>query len=206
MNIVEKVIEELFENNAKKMESMCRKEIMKFGWLNHHRDFDDFYSQVAWDMAKAGKKFKKEHEEEYTYDDFKKYILGVIKFSVDKEMKKRNRKKRKIIKEKIYKDQYGNTVIEKEYVHDMSLDAEIGENMTLKDIVMDKLAIDDSTEYSEKMLTYLKRLSKKQKNILMMLSDGYSASDIMEIFNISKKEYDDCISAIRSYKNIEVLL
>lgn len=206
MDIVEKVLEELFKDNAKKMESMCRKELMRFGGLNH-RDFDDFYSQVAWDMAKAGKKFKKEHEEEYTYDDFKKYILGVIKFSVDKEMKKRNRKKRKIIKEKIYKDQYGNTVIEKEYVHDMSLDAEIGENMTLKDIVMDKLTIDELTEdYSDKMIIYLKRLSKKQKNVLMMLSDGYSASDIMDIFNISRKEYEDCISAIRSYKNIEVLL
>ena len=56
MNQIEKVINELFSNDAKELQRICNKEIVKFGGISD-MDLDDFYSRVGWDISIAKENF-----------------------------------------------------------------------------------------------------------------------------------------------------
>ena len=108
MNQIEKVINELFSNDAKELQKICNKEIMKFGGISD-MDLDDFYSRVGWDISIAKDKFDPSKGK-----TFKDYVHGVIKLSVWKEMKHRNREKRQITIEVEEKDLSGKIKKNKE--------------------------------------------------------------------------------------------
>lgn len=55
------------------------------------------------------------------------------------------------------------------------------------------------------MSLYLNKLSNLQKEILRLNISGYLPEEIREELHISEKEYADCYSAIRSYKNTKCL-
>ena len=57
-----------------------------------------------------------------------------------------------------------------------------------------------------KMERYLDQLSRKQKQVAVYLSEGYKPLEIRELLHMTEKEFSDCMMAIRSYKNIKILL
>ena len=208
MNQVEEIIQWLFENDAKEMKKICNKEMMKFGGISE-MDYDDFYSQVGWDISLARESFDPTKGK-----TFKEYIYGVIKLSVWKVMKRRNCGKRQIIIEKEIVDEDGNITIEKEYVPTISLDAPVGEDdgMTVEEMLAHKSTIESDffeereDTYSEKMNRYLDKLSTLQKEVLRLISIGFMQSEIIKELHINQKMYEDCYNAIHSYRNISVLI
>ena len=208
MNQVEEIIQWLFENDAKEMKKICNKEMMKFGGISE-MDYDDFYSQVGWDISLARESFDPTKGK-----TFKEYIYGVIKLSVWKVMKRRNCGKRQIIIEKEIVDEDGNITIEKEYVPTISLDAPVGEDdgMTVEEMLAHKSTIESDffeereDTYSEKMNRYLDKLSTLQKEVLRLISIGFMQSEILKELHINQKMYEDCYNAIHSYRNISVLI
>ena len=60
-------------------------------------------------------------------------------------------------------------------------------------------------QYRDKVQQYISRLSKRQVNILNLLIDGYSPSEIREMLGISSKEYSDSMEIMRSYENVKIL-
>ncbi len=64
----------------------------------------------------------------------------------------------------------------------------------------------DEEKYSRRMLLYLDRLSGLQREVLRLYTDGYLPNEIREELHIGEKQYADCLAAIRSYRNISVLL
>ena len=94
MNEVEEIIQWLFEDEAKEMKKICNKYMVRFGGISK-MDYDDFYSQVGWDVSVAIKNYKPNLDK-----SFKEFIYGVIKLSVCKQMTHRNRGKRQLIIEK----------------------------------------------------------------------------------------------------------
>ena len=94
MNEVEEIIQWLFEDEAKEMKKICNKYMVRFGGISK-MDYDDFYSQVGWDVSVAIKNYKPNLDK-----SFKEFIYGVIKLSVCKQMTHRNRGKRQLIVKK----------------------------------------------------------------------------------------------------------
>ena len=207
MNQVEETIQWLFANDGKEMKKICNKEMMKFGGISE-MDYDDFYSQVGWDINLA-----KENFDPSRGKSFKEYACGVIKLSVWKEMKRRNCGKRQIIIEKEITDSNGNKTIEKEYIPTASLDAPIGDEdgMTVGEMLAHKSTIESDffeereDTYSEKMNRYLEKLSSLQREVLRLISIGFMPSEILEELHINQKMYEDCYNAIHSYRNISLL-
>lgn len=208
MNQVEETIQWLFENDAKEMKRICNKYMIKFGGISE-MDYDDFYSQVGWDISIASKNYKPTGDK-----SFKEFIYGVIKLAVWKQMTHRNRGKRQLVIEKEIVDEVGNKTTIKEYVPTVSLDAPVGEEggITVGEMLAHKSTIErDFFEeredtYSEKMNRYLGKLSFLQKEVLRLISIGFTPSEILEELHINQKMYEDCYNAIHSYRNTAVLM
>lgn len=208
MNKVEEIIQWLFEDEAKEMKKICNKYMVKFGGISK-MDYDDFYSQVGWDVSVAIKNYKPNLDK-----SFKEFIYGVIKLSVCKQMTHRNRGKRQLIVEKEIIDDAGNKATIKEYVPTVSLDAPVGEEggMTVGEMLAYKSTTEDDFFdkreyiYSTKMDKYLNKLSSLQREVLRLISIGFMPSEILEELHINQKMYEDCYKAIHSYRNISVLI
>lgn len=86
------------------------------------------------------------------------------------------------------------------------------EDVTLGDMIADENTIErevferNGEGYSKRMLLYLDRLSNLQREVLRLDADGYFPGEIREELHISEKQYMDCYAAIRSYRNVSVLL
>ena len=208
MNEVEETIEWLFANEGKEMRKICNKYMVKFGGISE-MDYDDFYSQVGWDVSVAIKNYKPNLDK-----SFKEFIYGVIKLSVCKQMTHRNRGKRQLIIEKEIIDETGNKTIIKEYIPTVSLDAPVGEEdgMTVGEMLAHKSTTETDffnereDTYSDKMNRYLNKLSSLQREVLRLISIGFMPSEILGELHINKKLYDDCYNAIHAYRNISVLI
>jgi hypothetical protein len=207
VNQVEEIIQWLFANESKEMKKICNKEMMRFGGISE-MDYDDFYSQVGWDISKAKKRFEKSFDtsQEKT---FKEYIYGVIKLSVWKQMSKRNRSKRQVIIEKEVVDSEGNIVTEKEYIQTTSLDAPIGDEDGVK--LSDYLYSDISVEneifgdvYDEKVELFLKELPKIQRKIIEMKMKQHTSDEIKQSLDISDREYNSAMKSIQMNENLSL--
>ena len=182
--------------------------MVKFGGISE-MDYDDFYSQVGWDVSVAIKNYKPNSDK-----SFKEFIYGVIKLSVCKQMTHRNRGKRQLIIEKEIIDETGNKTIIKEYIPTVSLDAPVGEEggMTVGEMLAHKSTTETDffekreDTYSDKMNKYLNKLSSLQREVLRLISIGFMPSEILEELHINQKMYEDCYQAIHSYRNISVLI
>lgn len=157
-----------------------------------------------------------------TYDEskgsqFGTYLKGNINRAFYDWTRDNRRFKRCNLTEERDKD--GNLVKDKNgkqkyvVIADISIDAPIGDESesTLADMLPSdfdieaELAEEIGISSGSKMERYLEKLSKKQRQVVGYLSDGYKTSEIRELLHITEKEYSDCMMAIKSYKNISIL-
>lgn len=202
MGQVDETIEWLFANEEKELKKICNKEMSKFGGISD-MDYHDFYSRAGWDVSKASKRYDSSSEK-----TFKEYIYGVIKLSVCKEMSRRNRKKRKNIIEKEVIDENGNVIIVKEYISNVSLDAPNPEDVDLIEKLPSPKNVEDevfSQDISDTTRKYLDNLSTDQRNVALLIMDGYSKDEIIIILHMELNEFNDCMQGLRSYRNISLL-
>ena len=61
---------------------------------------------------------------------------------------------------------------------------------------------DPEIAYSPEMKRYLSKLSKVQRAILFLLTDGYSKDEIIEKLHITKKLYNDSLAEIKEEKKL----
>ena len=112
------------------------------------------------------------------------------------------------------KDEKGNIVIKEVIIPDERLNAPINDedNSTLEDMIRSVHTVESEIfgekeiGYSKKMERYLSRLSNPQKEVLRLISIGFTVNEILNELNITKKQYDDCYNAIHSYRNMQILL
>ena len=107
------------------------------------------------------------------------------------------------------KDEKGNIVIKEVIIPDERLNAPINDedNSTLEDMIRSVHTVESEIfgekeiGYSKKMERYLSRLSILQKEVLRLISIGFTVNEILNELNIT-----DCYNAIHSYRNIQALL
>lgn len=184
---MEQILNEYYKNNAKKLHSVVDKILLKFGGLSD-KDTDDFYSlanEIFVDVMKR-------YDNSQSFDTF---LYSCLLKRIKTEMTRRNREKRKADRMSI------------------SIDTPIDddENSTVGDLIADDFTIEKELfeekeeGYSKRMLMYLNKLSKMQKEVLELNVAGYLPNEIRKELQISEKEYADCYAAIHSYRNISVL-
>ena len=181
-------IEYYYANNAKKLREMVDKIIIKLHFIDV--DNTDFYSLANEVFLQVINNFDESQ-------DFNGFLYSCLVKKCKTEMTRRNRKKR----------QCDNNSI--------SIDTPIGHedgNFTIGDTILSKSTIEKELfeeredTYSSKMKIYLSRLSLLQKEVLRLTSIGFKPEEIIEELHITQKQYDDCYSAIHSYRNIEILM
>lgn len=197
MNQIEAVIEELYANNESKLHQLCQKEMKKFGGI-YQKDYDDFYSRAGYEIALAKK----------NYNPLKgngmEYIAGIIRFSILKEMRDRNRRKRQIIVEM----EEG-----REYLSDIFIDMPVEEEskgivgemipsgFNLEEIILEKME-----GYEDKRIEqYLNHLPKIQREILEMKMESIPVSKIKEKLGLSDKLYKEYCKELKSFSNMCIL-
>lgn len=197
MDQIEAVIEELYANNESKLHQLCQKEMKKFGGI-YQKDYDDFYSRAGYEIALAKK----------NYNPLKgngmEYIAGIIRFSILKEMRDRNRRKRQIIVEM----EEG-----REYLPDIFIDMPVEEES--KGIVgeiipsgfnLEETILEKMEGYEDKRIEqYLNHLPKVQREILEMKMESIPVSKIKEKLGLSDKLYKEYCKELKSFSNMCIL-
>ena len=205
---MEKIINQYYENNAKKLHNMVDKILFKLRFEVNHEDFYSLANEIFVDVVRR-------YDGRQSFDAF---LYSCLINKIKTEMTRQNRIKRKLkvfIKEK---DCNGETIVIEKYINDDSLDRPVyvdghsnSEETTLCDFIADNRTVekeifeDKRDYYSEKMTRYLTRLSDLQKEVLRLISIGFMPNEILEELHINQKMYEDCYQAIHSYRNISLL-
>ena len=156
----------------------------KFMYESVKLDYDDFESLAGLELTKAIETYDSEKSNLLTY------ATNVITQKAKTELRNcTQRDKRKTL-----------------YVSE-SLDL-LTEEGDLSLLAVDEcFAILESPEnaFSDKMVAYLNRLSKLQKQVLFAMAEGYSNDEIRTGLNITPKELADACVALKSYRNVSLL-
>lgn len=198
----EQIVLEYYSDNAKRLRAVTDRILMRFGGISQ-KDYDDFYSLANEVFTKVLR----------TYDGtqkFENYIYSCLSNKIKTEFTYRNRSKRRVKWEKVTKERED----EVEFINDISLEAPVGggEVMALESTLpsgfdLEKVISGKNGEaYGDNIKKYLEKLSKRQREIVLMLSEGYKAEEIKKSLNITSGIYSDCMRAIQSYSNIKILL
>ena len=181
------ILTSYYADNAKKLHKVVDKVLFKFGGL-YGKDRDDFYSlanEVFLDVMKR-------YDGVQPFDGF---LYSCLKNKIMSEITKRNREKRKADRMSV------------------SLDAPVGDDdgRTLGELIEDGFDLEEEIfggidVMASKLERYLGMLSKKQKEVLELLSFCYRAEEIREMLHMTQREYLDALGCIRSYENIKILL
>ena len=185
--ILEHIIATYYANDAKKLQQMSDKVLTKLKFLEV--DKDEFYSLADEVFFNAIRNYDGK-------SDFNGFIYSCLLNKFKTYMTRSNRVKRKADKLAI------------------SIDTPIGENgvSTIGDTLRDKRTVEseffgeNEETFSPEMMKYLNRLSPLQREVLRLISIGFTPSEILEELHINKKLYDDCYNAIHAYRNIEILM
>ena len=181
------ILDSYYADNAKKLHRTVDKILFKFGGL-YGKDKDDFYSlanEVFVDVMKR-------YDGIQSFDGF---LYTCLSNKIMSEMTRRNREKRKADRMSV------------------SLDAPVGDEdgSLLGELIADSFNMEEEA-FGEldvvafKLERYLKRLPRRQKKVLELLSLCYKADEIRKMLYLTQREYTDALAGIRSYENIKILL
>lgn len=184
---MEEILEFYYADNAKRLHNMVDNILFKLGFFSQV-DSEDFYSlanEVFVEVIQG-------YEEAKSFDSF---LYACLSNRFKTEMTTRNRQKRQADKMTV------------------SIDIPVSDDddFTLGDLIagdfsIEKEVFEKSREgCNERIMIYLNRLSKLQKEVLRYTIAGYLPNEIRERLHLTEKQYADCNAAIRSYKNVAVL-
>lgn len=178
-------IEEYYADNARKLRRTADRILLKFGGLSG-RDMDDFYSianETFWDAAGR-------YDGRMPFDGF---LYACLSNRFKSEITKRNRMKRAADRMCVPLD----------------MPIKEGGGCTIGDMLADSSCMEEAegiNALSSKLERYLRMLSKRQREVLEMLSWCHKAAEIQEALHITRKEYAEALEGIRAYEKIKILL
>lgn len=194
-----KLAEEYCEHDMAKLKATCYKIfVKKIGGIEKW-EYDDLYSlglnvlynSIIKYSANKGCKFHT-------------YLCGNLSRRCDSYKRDKNKDKRSNIQE----DKDGNKV----FLKNESFDLVKQNGQALEECLDSGSRIDDSLEecfnslyMSENVEEYLQRLSRKQRQIVLLLANGYDRKAIMMQLRISANEYKEHMAWIRSDCNTRYL-
>ena len=162
-------------------------------------DKDEYYSVATGAFLQAVERYDGEQS-------FRGFLYVVVKNKVMSRLTSNNGATRSVgeIREKVNKD--GKIVKQRVAVPNLSLDAKIGDNdTTIADMVASNSEIDDEF-LGEGYQKYLDSLPDIQRELILMLADGYTAAEIQQRLRLSPKIYASELAAARSYHHTKWII
>lgn len=180
------ILEKYCNNEMANLKKMCNPMLNKIGGL-YGMDIDDFYSIALGVLTDSA--FRYDENNKCSFDCF---LASNIKRKFKSEIRDRNRLK-KIPQKNIE-----------------SMNALIGEDgMEISEMIPSEFDTFEIAAQSmmggTRIQRYLNQLSRTQRKIVALLSEGYKPMEIREYLHISEKEYSNNIQAIQSYENTRIL-
>lgn len=215
---MEQLLNTYYENNAKKLHTVINHIFNKYYGGINDKDISEFYGIGTDVLTDIWEKYKNGRS---TYDfskgDFDGYVYKALNMAIIDEFKRQNRDKRTT---KIFLlDENGNKVIDEKTgrpvkisVPDIRFDAPLkdDENITQGDMIQSdfdvgKEIIKRNEEYGEGIREFLDSLSSIQKEIALLIMEGYKTKEIKNILNISDEQYKKSWGIITSYDKKRIL-
>lgn len=196
-----KIVNSYMENDMKKLEKICHR--VWYGKFDRS-DYDELYD-VAIDCL---------IETLITYNNEKArletFLVGNIMRKTSTWMRDN---KYRLKRQNLLKDENGKLILDDEgkpqIIMNVSLDVNTDEVKNIKDNLPSKENVEKeifTEEYTDKVELYLQKLPRKQERVARLLSQQYTKDEILEILHITASEYNDCLSGLRSYKNVAILM
>lgn len=192
--------------DLRELKKICDPIIMKKNVPSMYHD--DLYSDAMNVLMESVIRFNEDNN-----CSFKTFLAGNIKRSFYDWTRDNERAIRcNVLKDndgKIIKDENGRNIT----IQNISIDQPLNDedNTTYGDCISsdyniyDELSDEIGLSKDDKIEMYLKRLSKMQRRIVILLRDGYKKPEIKDILHIEEKEYSNNMLGIRAYENVRVL-
>ena len=193
-----KIITEYCENDMKLLKRILHKSIDFKSIPGMYRD--DVYGNAMILLVDCAKKY-----DETKNCRFDTFFSNCAKLRSKTWTRNRTRAKRcNVAKDKngnLLKDEDGNNVV----IPDTSIHTEIEDGSTLEDVIKSDYNLEDQVLktqdcISEKTKVYIDSLGTTQRKIAHYLMDDYKPDEIKMLLGLSDKEYNLCLSDMRSYE------
>lgn len=190
-------------NEMRELKKLSRPILQRMSGV-YQRDYDDFYSLAQLTLLQV----LDDYNGTIPFDVFFRMCL-LKKFHTYLTWKNRDKRKQK---RKAVDCATGDECVV--YVEDLSLEMPVSEEEQgecLADVIASDYSVEQEVEekidaFSEKKVErYLERLSKKQRAIVGLLSEGYRGAEIRDVLRLTPRAYYDCMRAIQSYENVKLL-
>ena len=182
----DQILNSYYADNARKLHRMVDRILGKLGGL-YNKDRSDFYSLANEVFVDAMLRY----DDSQPFDGF---LYVCLCNKIKSEITRRNREKRKADRIAV------------------SLDAPVGDEdgCTLAELIADSYDLEtelfgEISAITIKLEKYLALLSKRQKEVLMLLSYCYRACEIQEMLHLTQREYSEALDGIRSYEQVRIL-
>lgn len=174
---VERLTNEYFGKGAAKIRRMSDSILKRIGYVTEYPE--EFYSL-------AGEVFLSVIESWDGNRNFDSYLYSCLSNRFKSFLTKENAQKRGGVDKP-----------------DVSLSQEVGDGLTLEDTIGNEQEFNRSL--SHEMLEYINSLNSTQKQIYLMITQGYEPREIQKRLGISSKIYNRELRDARSYEKIRVL-
>lgn len=184
---MEKILNEYYENNAKKLRVMVDKILFKLKF--HNVDKEDFYSLANEVFVDVMNRYDNSQ-------DFDGFLYSSLYRKFCTQMTRLNREKRKADKTALSLD---------EKINDEENSLTVGDIVGDKETVETQIFKEEREEWRKEVLEYLERLSPLQRKIAFLLSDNNTPDEICEELHITMKHFENSVKRILSDERIKPL-
>lgn len=185
------VLQPYCDNDMRLLKKISRSIFMRFNEPLAKSDHDDFFSIANMTLWQAYNAYDPD-----TGISFDGFLRSCLQKKFKTELTHRHRQKRILNQLAVSLDMVGDGEDECSLLEFVPSDFDTFEEVVKRN---------ESQAVSDKVQSYISRLSDRQVNILNLLIDGYRANEIQEILMISAREYAENMQIIRSYENVKIL-
>lgn len=185
------VLQPYCDNDMRLLKKISRSIFMRFNEPLAKSDHDDFFSVANMTLWQAYNAYDPD-----TGISFDGFLRSCLQKKFKTELTHRHRQKRVLNQLAVSLDTAGEGEDECSLLEFVPSDFDTFEEVFKRN---------ESQAVSDKVQSYISRLSDRQVNILNLLMDGYRANEIQEILMISAREYAENMQIIRSYENVKIL-
>lgn len=177
--------EEYTADDMRKLKSITLAQIRKFcGDANLH--WDDYFSVANMTLWRVIETY-----DESKCNNFYAFFVDCLRRKIKTELTKIN-----------------NNATVSTSTETVSFDTVTRDGIPLADSIDSKQTVWDSIDHrhlSENAWTYVKQFDGNCRAVVEMIMDGYSNSDIQAALNLSRRDFDDIMTRLKSYESSAIL-
>lgn len=204
-----KVLHDYLDNNMKKLKQLVNKTLLKVGFISEtDSKYDNFLSVANIELFNAVVTYNPDRNV-----PIDAYIANIVSNKVKEEKTRQMRQKRQLYQRdkdgKILRDSYDKPIV----IHNVSIDDLTEDGCDVKEVIPAKEDVESiifghgecEFDLSEKMISYLNRISDTQRKLLLMLSNDIPKDMIKDRLHLSEKGFQKEIQNARRYDYISIL-